>query len=221
MGKQTQSSPKFSQSLHSSSNQVNQLNVNLAVLQNQYLQTGQSNAAQVITQVRSSIAQLHAQFLSMAPQMDALHKQMQSRKMSNKFELPTISVSVSDCVPTTSLSDSFSSGSRSPCLSSRSSSPCPSYSSSSSSDFLSFNSCDALSIISDTNSSDCLSDSDAVSEVASSDADARQVKHEEINVTTQQRRKEMGGILRRQFQSFRTILAAQKQNNASKSTRSN
>merc|ERR1712087_309227 len=167
-----------------------------------------SNAAQVITQVRSSIAQLHAQFLSMAPQMDALHKQMQSRKMSNKFELPTISVSVT-------------SGSRSPCLSSRSSSPCPSYSSSSSSDFLSFNSCDALSIISDTNSSDCLSDSDAVSEVASSDADARQVKHEEINVTTQQRRKEMGGILRRQFQSFRTILAAQKQNNASKSTRSN
>jgi len=176
----------------------------------------------VITQVRSSIAQLHAQFLSIAPQMDALHKQMQSRKLPNKRALPAISVSVSDCLPTTSFSDvdSFSSGSRSPsspCLSSRSSSPCPSYSSSSGSDFLSFNSCDALSIISDTNSSDCLSDSDAVSEVASSDA--IQEKHEEINVTTQERRKEMGGILRRQFQSFSAILAAQKQN-ASKSTRS-
>jgi len=147
----------------------------LSVLQSMCQLNAQFASVQTLVQLRSAMTQLNAQLLAMAPQMDAVNKQLQSlrqkqsQKPSNlrKLGLPLISVDTDDCVSVASDDECKSTSSMSPSVS-PSMSPCPSYRSSSPSPSLSLSTfpvspsfsissgnSDTLSVISDCSESGC------------------------------------------------------------------
>merc|ERR1719204_1292845 len=221
--------PKFAQRVNSVTSQVRQLNLNLQRTLNLCAQNGQCGSAEanVMAQVTNTMTQTHLQFSNFGAQLDAVHHAIQRRKMT-KQKIALCRVSLSDCCSTPSSQDGgVSAGSRSPSVSSNAS-PCPSFSSATTieSDCYSLSSSDSLSTVSDISDSDFDSQTknsrerptvSVADDCASEQGDRNQEKLEEINVTTQARRKEVNGILRRQFRSFRSILAAQRAN-AAKST---
>merc|ERR1719411_1284766 len=111
-------------------------------------------SVQTLVQLRSAMTQLNAQLLAMAPQMDAVNKQLQSlrqkqsQKPSNlrKLGLPLISVDTDDCVSVASDDECKSTSSMSPSLSLSSFPVSPSFS-------ISSGISDPLSVISDCSES--------------------------------------------------------------------
>jgi len=141
----------------------------LSAVQSMCQLNGQFASVQILAQLRSVMTQLNTQLLSMAPQMDSVHKQLQSRRqlnlkpsmsMANKLGLPSICVDTDDCVSVASSDDDCrSTSSMSPCASP---SPCPSFASTiasfspaSPSFSISSGNSDTLSIISDYSESSC------------------------------------------------------------------